>query len=70
MEPRYTILLTTISKGETFKRRNFVKGPYSSMQEFTSGLSSKMPSFSSNEVLSWNEEATLPQLRSSKYRSI
>ena len=66
MEPRYTILLTTISKGETFKEGIFVKGPYSSMQEFTSGLSSKMPSFSSNEVLSWNEEATLPQLRSSK----
>lgn len=60
MEPRYTIALLGISRSAGESKGISLKGPYTSMASFLEGKEIDAHCFTVEEVLNWNESASLP----------
>jgi len=61
-EHRYTIGLVGIARGAPSGKSIHLKGPYASLEAFTAGIGIPAASFAPEEVLSWNDTASLPLL--------
>jgi hypothetical protein len=61
-EPRYTIGLVAIARGTPRDKSIHLKGPFASLEAFEAGVAKPSSSFSSEEVLAWNDTASLPLL--------
>ena len=62
MEPRYTIGLIAISKSDKSKSGISLKGPFTNLKSFLAEKDLPSERFDSEDVLSWNESASLPLL--------
>ncbi len=65
-EHRYTIGLISLRREPPGERLVRVRGPFSSVASYRAGLKRPAVQFSSEELLSWSESATLPLLRSAE----
>lgn len=63
-EPRYTIGLVAIRKGETFAGEVSLRGPYANLQRFQTGVRKNAATFKASEFLSWSDGASFPLLPS------
>jgi hypothetical protein len=61
-EHRYTIGFLIITRGERRGKTIKLRGPYASLEAFEIGRNNAAASFSSEEVLSWSDSASLPLL--------
>jgi len=61
-EHRYTIALAGITRGTPRAKSVHLTGPFASLEAFQSAVGKPPASFSSSEVLSWNDTASLPLL--------
>jgi Eco57I restriction-modification methylase len=61
-EHRYTIGLTSITKGDPREASIGLRGPFANLGSFEAGKSAPAARFSAAEVLSWNDSASLPLL--------
>jgi hypothetical protein len=64
MEPRYTVALVTIERGDAGSpdRAVYLEGPYNSRTAYDSRPPNGGASFVGEEVLTWNDSASLPLL--------
>ena len=62
MEPRYTVALLGVSKSHSASKGISFKGPFTSMASFLKGKQVDAHRFAVEEVLNWNESASLPLL--------
>ena len=65
-EHRYTIGLVCIKHGQTDEDSIFLQGPYSAENKYIEGRSSKPAAFFKQDVLNWNDSASLPLLPTDK----
>ena len=65
-EHRYTIGLVCIAHGEPVEKSIRLRGPYASMRAFETGVQRAPVAFGHEEVLSWNDSASLPLLPSDR----
>lgn len=63
-EQRYTIGLLSIRCESSGARVVRLRGPFTSMMDYRRGMSNAPVEFSTEDLLSWSESATLPLLRS------
>ncbi len=61
-EHRYTISLVCMTRGTPIKRSVRMRGPFASDTAFRKGVSTPAMAFNSEEVLNWNDTASLPLL--------
>lgn len=61
-EHRYTVALSTITRGVGTTRCFILRGPYSSLERYTRGICTTTPIFELGSVSSWNETASIPLL--------
>ena len=65
MEPRYTIGLTTITRGKGANECELrLSGPYANLKRFRAGVRRAPVMFRAQEVEAWNDTASLPLLPS------
>ena len=62
IDPRYSIGLAVITRGEPESRSIHLRGPYASLARFQAGTYGEPSSFSSEEVKGWNDSVSLPLL--------
>jgi hypothetical protein len=62
VHPQYTIGLVCIRRGTPVGKSIHLSGPYASLDAFRAGAGKTPADFSANEVLSWNDTASLPLL--------
>ena len=61
-EHRYTIGLVCISHGTPAKNSIRLRGPYASLAAFSEGVERPPAAFDHDQVLAWNDTASLPLL--------
>ena len=61
-EHRYTIGLVCLVRGTPSERSIGLRGPFASMQAFAAGSRRALSTFSRDNVLGWNDSASLPLL--------
>lgn len=67
MEPRYTIGLTAITRGEGASECELrLSGPYANLKRFQAAVCNAPATFRAGEVEDWNDTASLPLLPSDK----
>ena len=64
VHPQYSIGLVCISHGAPAERSIRLQGPYSSLAAFATGVIEDPAEFRTEEVLTWNDSASLPLLPS------
>jgi len=64
VHPQYTIGLAVIARGEPDGKTIWLRGPFANLTAFGAGHNREPDRFSSVEVLSWNDTASLPLLPS------
>jgi hypothetical protein len=64
------VTLTVIERGGGDERQVCMAGPFASLQELSEGFAAGFPCVPSDDVLSWNETASLPLLPSPKSLSV
>ena len=62
IDPRYTIALVAISKQKTDEPGVKLRGPFASFKAFSEGKESPTTTFKVDEIMTWNESASLPLL--------
>jgi len=62
VHPQYTIGLVAVSRGTPAGKSIHLKGPYASLAAFEEEVDRPATSFTPEEVLSWNDTASLPLL--------
>ena len=65
-EHRYTIGLMCLAHGTPEEKSIRLRGPFASLPAFTSGVQAAPTKFSHDEVLGWNDSASLPLLPSER----
>ena len=66
VHPQYSIGLVGIAHGVPAAKSIRLRGPFASMPAFTAGVQRAPAAFSRDEVLSWNDSASLPLLPSDR----
>lgn len=64
MEPRYTIALVCLTRGQAGGDGLRLRGPYASHEDFKRGIGQDPAALNPAEVLRWNDTASLPLLPS------
>ena len=62
VHPQYTIGLVCLARGAPMERSIRLRGPYASKQAFTAGSRRAPATFNRDNVLAWNDSASLPLL--------
>ena len=62
VHPQYTIGLLSVMRGMPENKTVKLSGPYASLESFNAAKLSRVACFSSDEVQSWNDTASLPLL--------
>jgi hypothetical protein len=66
IDPRYTVTLAVIEKGQSLDGVVELGGPFSSLAELESGMEQQLPRVRASDVMSWNDSASLPLLPTSR----
>ena len=66
VHPQYSIGLVCIAHGAPAEKSIRLRGPFASMPAFTAGVQRAPAAFGRDEVLSWNDSASLPLLPSDR----
>ena len=65
MDNRKAIALLGVNRSQSGIAKINLRGPYDSKEKYSLGLKSHATSFGGNEVLTWNDSASLPLLSTS-----
>jgi hypothetical protein len=70
VDPRYTVSLTNFSKSAEKHERIFLRGPFANKKDFDKHAEIEPEPITANQVLQWNESASLPLLPSAESLSV
>lgn len=66
VHPQYTFGLVTLRRGSRFAGQISMRGPFSSLQRFKTGVESSPACFASDDFLSWSHAASFPLIPSAE----